>query len=296
MIHYSPKILITGGSGQLAAAIKHHPEASNFDIITCTREQLDITQPDSMDQAITKHVPDIIINTAAYTAVDKAEDDPFTADFINHQGAGHIAMACHKHQIKLLHISTDYVFDGNQDHEHHEDDPAHPINIYGKSKWDGEQAVRHHCRNHVILRVSGVFSSYGSNFVKTILKLARENSTLRVVCDQIICPTYAGDIAKAILSICSQPSPRGTYHFSSAESVSWYEFARCIINEARLYETLAADTITPVNTEDYPTLAKRPRISILDCSKIHLVYGIKQPSWRDAIKHLVPILAKERTQ
>lgn len=295
-MHYSPKLLMTGGRGQLAAAIKNHPEASSFDIISCTREQLDITQPDSIDQAITQYVPDIVINTAAYTAVDKAEEDAFTANFVNHLGTKHVAMACHKHQIKLLHISTDYVFDGNQDHEHHEDDPVHPINIYGKSKWDGEQAVRDHCRNHVILRVSGVFSGYASNFVKTILKLARENSSLRVVCDQIICPTFAGDIAKAIFTICRQPSHRGTFHFSSAESVSWYEFARCVLNEARLYEPLAADNVTPVNSDEYPTLAKRPRLSILDCSKIHITYGIKQPSWRDAIKHLVPILAKENAQ
>src|SRR3990167_2796944 len=238
MTNYSPKILVTGGQGQIASALANHPLAENFTLKVCGREELDITQPATINEVIADFLPDIIVNTAAYTAVDKAEEEAGLADRTNHMGAGHIALACQKNQIKLLHLSTDYVFDGNKDGKYLEDDTADPLNIYGKSKWEGEEAIRHACPNHIILRVSGVFSEYGNNFLKTMLKLARERSTLRVVSDQMTCPTYAGDIAKAIFTICQQPSEQGTFHYCSAETVSWFNFAEVIIDTARHHETL----------------------------------------------------------
>lgn len=294
MTNYSPRLLITGGQGQLATALANHPLANKFSLQICSHEDMDITQPASIQAVIAKCVPDIIINTAAYTAVDDAEQNARQADYVNHIGAGQLALVCKKNQIKLLHISSDYVFDGNKDGKYQEDDTACPINIYGKSKWEGEQAIRNNCPNHIILRVSGVFSEYGNNFLKTILKLARERSALRVVSDQIVCPTYAGDIASAIYIICNNPGFQGTLHYSSSEAVSWYDFAQVIVDEARQHEQLAADEIFAITSAEYPTAAKRPRFSVLDCHKINKIYRIEQPSWREAVSRIIPKLIQEK--
>lgn len=293
MTIYLPKVLITGGRGQLATALTKHPLADKFSITACTHAELDISQPTSIEFAITKYLPDLIINTAAYTAVDEAEEHASAADKANHIGAGQLALLCNKNQIKLLHVSTDYIFDGSKGDAYDEDDPSCPINIYGKSKWEGEQAIRSNCPNHLILRVSGVFSEYGNNFLKTIYKLARERSTLRVVSDQITCPTYAGDIAGAIWNMCLAPSHKGTYHYCSDEAVSWYDFANEIVNESRLHEKLAADEILAISSSEYPTAAKRPKHSVLNCEKIKTTFDINQPSWRDAVKLIIPKLIQE---
>ncbi|HTM64001.1 MAG TPA: dTDP-4-dehydrorhamnose reductase [Gammaproteobacteria bacterium] len=294
MPNYSPRILITGGRGQLANALANHPLAKQFTLNICSHDELDITHPDSIQEALDKHVPDIVINTAAYTAVDRAEHEAGGADLVNHIGAGHVGLLCKKNQIKLLHISTDYIFDGNNKEKYLEDDTACPVNIYGKSKWEGEQAIRSSCENHIILRVSGIFSEYGNNFLKTMLKLARERSVLRVVNDQITCPTSADDIASAIYIICNNPSFQGTLHYCSSESVSWFDFAKAIIEEAREHEQLAADEIKPISAAEYITDAKRPAHSVLDCSKIKKTYQIEQPSWRNAICQIIPKLIEEQ--
>jgi dTDP-4-dehydrorhamnose reductase len=294
MTIYLPKVLITGGRGQLASALTKHPLAEKFSITSCTHSELDISQPASIEFAIGKHLPDLIINTAAYTAVDSAEENASAADKANHIGAGQLALLCNKNQIKLLHISTDYIFDGSKQVAYDEDDPAAPINFYGKSKWEGEEAIRNSCPNHLILRVSGVFSEYGNNFLKTIHKLARERSTLRVVADQVTCPTYAGDIAGAIWKMCLAPSHKGTYHYCSAEAVSWFDFAKEIVNESRLHEKLVADEVLAIISSEFPTAAKRPQHSVLNCDKIKTTFDIDQPSWRDAIKLIIPKLIQEK--
>jgi dTDP-4-dehydrorhamnose reductase len=291
---YAPKLLITGGKGQIATALANHPLASKFTLILCDHEELDITQPSSIDKAITKYLPDIIINTAAYTNTDKAEEEVSLADHANHIGAGHLALLCHKNQIKLLHLSTDYIFDGQKNSKYFEDDEANPINMYGKSKWQGEKAISNACPNHIILRVSAVFSEYGNNFLKNILQLARERTTLSVVSDQINCPTYAGDIAHAILTMCQSPSHKGTYHFCSDESISWYEFAKTIITEAKLHETLSANDVKPIAAAEKIGAAKRPALSVLDCQKIKMTFNISQPSWRDAVKQVIHKLIREK--
>lgn len=296
MTNFSPKILITGGAGQLGTALLNHARATEFSITSCSRAELDICQPASIQAAIVKHMPDIIINAAAYTAVDKAEEEASAADHVNHIGAAQIALACQKNQIKLIHLSTDYVFDGGKTGKYHEEDEANPINIYGKTKWQGEQAIREYCASHTILRVSGVFSEYGNNFVKTMLKLARERASVSVVKDQITCPTYAGDIAGVLFEMSMQPAHLGTFHYCSAEPISWQGFAQEIIDEALKYEEFTTRNIKPVTTVEYPTAAKRPAYSVLDCGKILTAIHVSQPSWRDAIKLVIPKLVQEQTQ
>lgn len=294
MTTYFPKVLITGANGQLGQALVKHPLASEFEITPCRHTDLDICQPASIEHAINLHVPDIIINTAGFTSVDKAESEASLADHANHIGAGQLALACNKHQIKLIHLSTDYVFDGSKGSKYTESDDTNPINIYGKTKWQGEMAVRRACDNHLILRVSSIFSEYGHNFLRTILRLARERTVLNVVSDQISSPTYAGDIAEALFNMCKAPSHKGTYHFCGEEGVSWYEFAQAIIIEAQAHEKLSIQDIKSVTASEYPTAAKRPPYSVLDCAKIKMTFNINQPSWREVTKQIVAKLIREK--
>lgn len=267
------KVLITGGNGQVARTLSLHPRAREFQLIGCVRKDLDITSVVSINNAIAKFTPQVIINTAAYTAVDKAEKEIDLANLHNHLGAENLACACEEHQIPLIHLSTDYIFDGTKKAAYLEDDTANPINQYGKSKWLGEQAVSKQCKQHIILRVSGVFSEHGNNFFNTMLKLAQNKTEIRVVADQITCPTYAGDIADAIFSIIKKPGHWGSYHYCSTPEISWHQFAEAILHR----------DVTAITTAEYPTAAKRPAYSVLDCTKIETVFGITQPSWQQAI-------------
>lgn len=271
MKNYLPNILITGGNGQLAQALKHHTLASHFHLTMCTRDELDITNPLSIDDVIRKIKPSIIINTAAYTAVDLAEKEHQLAMLINHMGAKNLAIASDKYHIPLMHLSTDYVFDGKSSTAYQEDDMINPINMYGLSKHKGEHAIREYCPKHIILRVSGIYSQYGKNFVKTIQTLAQIKNELRIVADQITCPTHANDIAQAIFTMATHLKKFGTYHFCSDEPISWYQFATHITKAA---------TIHGISSEEHQSIAKRPAYSVLNCRKIATDYGIKQPSWR----------------
>lgn len=294
MTTYSPSVLVTGGTGQLATAIANHELAKQFNLHVCGHDEVDITSPSSINQAIAKYMPDVIINCAAYTAVDKAEEEVSKADRVNHIGAGHLSLICHKNQIKLIHVSTDYIFDGKKSGDYTEEDISNPINMYGKTKWLGEQAIRENCKNHVILRVSSVFSEYGHNFLRTIVKAAHEKPVLRVVSDQCMCPTYAGHIAGALLTIAAKPAEKGTFHYCSSEPISWHGFAAAIITEAKKHGTVLTDEVRAIPSSEFPTNAKRPQQSVFDCSKIKKVYNIDQPSWREAIKLIVPKLIQEK--
>ena len=276
-MHSSKKILIAGGNGQLAQSLLHHQDASSFHLIPLTRKNLDITNQQSIEKVIQIHMPDWMINTAAYTAVDQAEIEIEKAHQVNHHGANYIAKACEKHDIPLLHISTDYVFDGLSNAPYSEEDAVNPLNIYGKSKWLGEEAIRQSHPKHIILRVSSIFSAFGQNFFKTMLHLKRSKKTIQVVADQITCPTFAGDIAKAIFTIISSPSIFGTYHFASTEFVSWHQFAEAILNQK----------VVAASSHNMMHLAKRPSFSALDCRKIQSTFGIKQPSWHKALTQLL---------
>jgi dTDP-4-dehydrorhamnose reductase len=285
-------ILITGGNGQVAAALKKQSIKANVSPVFCSRSELDITSAESVSTAINRIQPSIVINTAAYTAVDKAESDRDAALRTNQLGAKNIAAICHKHNIPLIHLSTDYVFDGTANKAYTENDAENPENYYGKTKWLGEREIREHCEKHIILRVSGIFSEFGHNFLKTILRLAETKSELRIVADQLTCPTYAGDIADAIYTIAANPSHAGTYHFCSEPPVTWHEFTKHIINQASLYKKLMVNNIAAITTTEYPTPAKRPAFSVLDCTKIKKDYAILQPDWKNALRLIIPALVQ----
>lgn len=279
------KILITGGAGQLAFAIQHHSQAKNYKLFSYDHQELDITDIANIHNAINKCEPDFVINTAAYTAVDKAEQDTLNCVRTNHLGAMNLSIVCRKEKIPLLHLSTDYVFDGNKDQPYVEDDEPSPINYYGKSKWLGEQAIKENCHRYVILRVSGVFSASGNNFYKTIIRLAKERKILRVVCDQITCPTSADDIASAIYKMINKNLRKtGIYHYCSDTPISWYEFASHIVTHAKAHMALEVEDLQAITSAEYQTVAARPVYSVLDCKKIKKDYGIEQKSWEQAIK------------
>lgn len=283
---YLPNVLITGAQGQLGMALQHHPLAKQMNLHALNRQQLDITHFASIEHAINTIKPDVIINSAAYTAVDKAESEYELALQINAKGAQQLAQACEAHHIPFIHISTDYIFDGNKPLPYKEKDPAHPVNRYGESKWQGEQAVREACEKHLILRVSGVFSEYGQNFFKTMLRLAKERKELRIVADQITCPTYAGDIAETLYKLIQEPK-WGTYHYCNQEATSWFHFASHIIETARQYQPLQVENIIPIPASEYVTPAKRPAYSVLDCEKIKQDAGITQKPWKAAVQSIL---------
>lgn len=282
-----PKILITGANGQVGHALQAHSAAKTFTLAALSRDKMDITSEQSIMAAFDQHHPDIVINTAAYTAVDKAESEHAACAAANHTGAELLAMQCHQKQIPLIHLSTDYVFDGAGTSPYKEDDAVNPVNYYGKSKLLGEQAVRAHCEKHVILRVSGIFSRHGHNFLNTMLRLGNERDTLNVVADQTICPTSADDIATTLFTLCQQLNHWGTYHYCSNPITNWHEFASTIFETAKKSGPIKVERVNAIQTEAYPTPATRPAYSVLDCSKIKRDYGITQSDWQQALNKLI---------
>ena len=293
MTNYLPKLLITGANGQLGTTLKRHPLGYAFQLIPCSRAELDISEDAAVVNALRHHQPSIVINTAAYTAVDKAEAESSQAMLINAIGAQNLAQRCEEARIPLIHLSTDYVFDGKKDQAYQEQDPPNPLNVYGETKWLGEEAIRKHCERHIILRLSGVFSEFGNNFLKTMLRLADEKETMNIVDDQITCPTYTNDIAAALFTIASNPTTFGTYHYCSMPPVSWFDFAVAIITKAQTIRPMKVTKMNAIDTTHYPTPAKRPSYSVLNCSKIKADYDLNQSSWEDAVQHIVPTLIKE---
>jgi dTDP-4-dehydrorhamnose reductase len=234
--------------------------------------------------------PDLAINLAAYTAVDRAESEAEAAWAVNCTGAMHIAAGCADRGIPLVHLSTDYVFDGYKDGPYREDDPVNPLGVYGASKEAGERAVREALRRHIILRTSWVYGAFGQNFVKTMLRLGAERETLRVVADQHGCPTAAADIASALVALAQQVAAGeerwGTYHFAGAGATTWHGFAEAIFDLALPYRG-RRPRVEPIATEQYPTPARRPRNSVLDCSKIADAFGIRPAPWRPALAAVI---------
>jgi dTDP-4-dehydrorhamnose reductase len=298
------KILVTGANGQVGWALTQQG-SSQHEVLALDHSGLDITDPIAVQKTVKVNKPDIIINAAAYTAVDKAEQEPALAFAVNRAGPRHLALACANVQIPLLHISTDYVFDGRKTRPYQEDDPIAPLGVYGLSKWEGEEAVRQNLPIHIILRVSWVFGEHGNNFVKTILRLAREREQLRVVADQYGCPTYAGQIAAVLLNLAERSTPRkgrstrhtepvrahwGTYHYSGAPATTWHGFAQTIISKARAYETLRVSNVAPITTADYPTPAARPANSTLDGSLLKERFDIDPSDWQGSLNVMLQAL------
>ena len=282
------KVLLTGANGQLGCCfIDKFP--IDWILLATDSQQLDITDNLAVNNFINEHRPDVIVNAAAYTAVDMAEDEQDLAYQVNTVGPKNLAIAAQKYNAKFIHVSTDYVFDGTKNIPYTEEDTTNPINIYGKTKRNGEVAILNNNPSAIIIRTSWVFSEYGNNFVKTMLKLASNKSELSIINDQLGCPTYAGDIANTILTIIMNESDGGIYHYCGDQSITWFKFASKIflITEKLNPITTKKITLKPILTSGYPTKAKRPLYSVLNMNKIEKIAGIKASDWNNALVHVI---------
>jgi dTDP-4-dehydrorhamnose reductase len=284
------KILVFGASGQIGREVCRAAWPPRYAILPLDRKAVDITKSAAVSAMLARETPDLVINLAAYTAVDRAESEPDVAWAANCAGAAHIAGACDESATPLVHLSTDYVFDGRKTGPYREEDAVGPLGVYGRSKEAGERAVRAAVARHMILRTAWVFGAYGANFVKTMLRLAAERPVLRVVADQRGCPTAAADIAAALMVIAAHiergEAKWGTYHFVGAGAASWHSFAQAIFDQAAP-QLAACPQVEPITTEQYPTPARRPMNSVLDCRKIEEVFGISSPPWRTALATVI---------
>ncbi|HIL42143.1 MAG TPA: dTDP-4-dehydrorhamnose reductase [Gammaproteobacteria bacterium] len=292
------QILVIGKTGQLGQSINEivSKMQSRDEFVFVGRGELDLSDKDDIDSYFENNNFDIIINCAAYTAVDKAESEIELADRINHLAIQKIATIANKQQIKLVHISTDYVFNGESDIPYLESDMVNPINIYGKTKLAGEQAVLETMpTDATIIRTSWVYSEYGNNFVDTMLRLGKERDELNVVSDQIGSPTYASDLAMAILHIIQNEeflnSGQKTqiYHYSNEGSCSWFDFAKEIFELTNIQ-----CTVNPITTEQYPTPTQRPRNTLMNKDKITKTFGINIPHWEVSLKTCIAALKKKQ--
>ena len=282
-----PQILVTGKNGQLGWEIMQlADEYSQYDFIFPDKTELDLSNPSSIKEAVQKYQPDYFINCGAYTAVDKAETEQDLAYQVNALAPGIIAEACNKIGAVLITISTDYVFNGKGTKPYKPDEATDPVNYYGYSKQVGEQLALMNNASTIVIRTSWVYSTHGNNFVKTMLRLMKERDSLNVVADQIGSPTYAFDLAKAILQIVNDVKNGnrhfGLFHFSNIGVTNWYDFAKAIRDEADL-----SCAINPIASSEYPTPAKRPAYSVMDTAKIQDLYGIVIRSWRTALNECV---------
>ena len=285
------KILVLGSKGQLGQCLKDQLAITNHDVVYTSREQIDIADFEATKNKILEIAPDVIVNATAFTAVDKAEEEHQAADRINHLAVANIASICNRLACWLIHVSTDYVFDGISEVPYKEDNPTNPQGVYGNSKLKGEVAIEASGCKYLIIRTAWVYSEYGNNFLKTMLRLGADRGELSIVGDQIGCPTYAQDIAKSIVSILScldlKGSSSGIYHYCGDEPCSWYEFASAIFVEAELQGLKTPSYVKSITTTNYPTLSIRPAYSVLDCSKIESSFDVSRSSWRDGIKTVI---------
>lgn len=281
------RILITGGSGQVGTELQRIVWPADVTLVAPDRQHLNLADPSSITAAFAATNPDLVINSGAFTAVDRAETEVETAMAVNGSAPELLARLCATRGIALIHLSTDYVFDGSKDGAYGEDDPTAPLNIYGRSKLAGEAAIRATLSQHVILRTSWVYAGHGANFVRTMLRLGQEREELSIVADQHGCPTWAGDLARAIATIALRIQAGdgvwGTFHLSGANPTTWYDFASEIFSRSAGKKP----RLKPIATSAYPTPARRPLNSVLDCGKIAASYGIHARPWRDALAEML---------
>lgn len=276
------KILVTGGLGQLGKSLQKISKDYNYDFLFTDIAELDITKEADVNEFIEKQKPDIVVNAAAYTAVDKAEDDEEMALLLNAKAVENLAKACEKNSCRLVHISTDYVFNGLSSHPYTIEDETKPMSVYGQTKLVGEQLAIKYCTKVNVIRTSWLYSEFGKNFVKTMLTLGKEKQEIGVVYDQVGTPCYATDLAKAIMSLVERPSKQRIMHFSNEGVCSWYDFAR------KIMELSGLDCkVRPILSKEYPTKAQRPEFSVLDKSLIKKELNITIPHWEDSLKQML---------
>lgn len=280
-------VLVTGANGQLGQSLQFIAEKyPQIDFVYCDSKALDITQKAGIESVFNKIKPDFCINTAAYTAVDKAETETEKAEAINVMGVKNLAEVCKEFKTQLIHVSTDFVFDGTKKTPYTEEDIPNPKSVYGQTKLDGEKAVQAILEDYFIIRTSWVYSQFGANFMKTMLRLGAERDSLSVVNDQIGTPTNAVDLAEALVQIVvfvsQHPTHKvsGIYNFSNEGSCSWFDFAKKIFEN----NTINID-LQPIPTSSYPTPAQRPKYSVLDKTKIKLVFGIAIKGWEERLSN-----------
>ncbi|WP_056928742.1 dTDP-4-dehydrorhamnose reductase [Candidatus Symbiothrix dinenymphae] len=279
------QILITGSKGQLGSELMALAEQfAHWQFIPTDVDTLDLTDKRALSQFLAEHKVDYVVNCAAYTAVDKAEDDLDLCYKINRDAVRNLGEAAHAHQARVVHISTDYVFDGQANTPYKETDAVNPQSVYGKSKLAGEQALQASGAESIIIRTAWLYSTYGNNFVKTMRRLAAERDELNVVCDQTGTPTYAADLAQAIVAMIAfaekeQQFPTGIYHYSNEGVTTWHEFATEIIKLAG-----HSCTVKPIPTSQYPTKVARPMYSVLDKSKLRSTFKLTVPNWEESLR------------
>lgn len=285
-------ILVTGSNGQLGSEIQELSSEYTYNFYFTDRNNLDITDANAIREFISANAINAVINCAAYTAVDKAESDEVNVNAVNHSAVKYLAEIAKEKNIKLIHVSTDYVFDGKNFKPYSEDDVTNPNGVYGQTKLDGEDTLREiNPKNAVIIRTSWVYSSYGANFVKTMLRLGKEKESLGVIFDQVGTPTYARDLAKAILEILPNVKNEKVeiYNYSNEGVLSWYDFAKEIMRMAKL-----KCQINPIETKEYPTPAQRPHYSLLNKSKIKKEFNLTIPYWKDSLDECLVKLGERK--
>lgn len=281
------RVMVTGAGGMTGSEVSERARAAGWEVCALSHAELDVTDSFAVREVFRQFRPDVAINAAAYTAVDHAESEPDVAAAINTEGPRNVACAAEELRIPIVHISTDYVFDGRARSPYMPEAAPNPLNIYGKTKLGGEDAVRSETEDYVVVRTSWVFSHRGSNFVRSMLRLAAERDELRVVNDQVGRPTAAGDLADALLVVADRlvenRKLQGTYHFANAGETSWFAFAQAIFADDARPRAVAPPQLVPIQTREFPTEAQRPAYSVLDSSSFSSAFGVVPRPWREAL-------------
>ncbi len=292
-----PRVLVTGGGGQVGRELALRDGLAGLRVTAESRTGLDVTDTASVRRALDRHRPEVVINSAAYTAVDRAETDRDAAFAVNEGGAAIVARECAGRGVALIHLSTDYVFDGSGSRPYLESDPPNPVGVYGRSKLAGERAVADLLERHVVMRTSWVYAAHGANFVRTMLRLAGERDVLQVVDDQHGAPTWAGDIAAASLCVAGRILDQGftdwgTFHYTARGRTSWHGLAQAIVERAATV-TGRRPRVDPVPTSAWPTAARRPANSSLDCTRIDRLVGPERPQWTASLSRVLDGLLEQ---
>ncbi|MFT7223259.1 MAG: dTDP-4-dehydrorhamnose reductase [Cellvibrionaceae bacterium] len=284
------RILLFGSAGQVGTDCVVQLGRAGLELVPLSRKELDFADAAAVTFAVETHQPDLVVNACAYTAVDQAESEDVVAEQVNHLSVAALARVCASGNIPLIHLSTDYVFDGLSKTPYRESDPVHPLGVYGHSKQRGEQAIKELCSSFIILRTSWVFGEHGNNFVKTMLRVGAERDFLTVVDDQYGRPTYVGDIVSTILAFIQRYKtlgnlPWGIYHCSSTGETTWYQFAKAIFSKALNAKALdKVPDLKPIVSAEYPTIAPRPAYSVLDTKKLEAFLGHSLPHWQQGLE------------